>query len=220
MILRETIKRIFFWIFALTSHVTYSPVCSNCFLMRCSDYAEFTPLQMKASWKPIWSFYLQTLHPPPHPFVALTYSQLDNHFFANALLITQNLTLFYFVYMNIFHKIVESPSPDQFPSDCGKGDCGAGSDEGTSFHCQLGATSDPLSLGRCSSPRRSTAGSLPFAHAQTVMTEAINVVMRVWHPRHYFLQGLSNFSENVRSGHKSAFSLPITKHLDLENLVV
>lgn len=115
MILRETIKRIFFWIFALTSHVTYSPVCSNCFLMRCSDYAEFTPLQMKASWKPIWSFYLQTLHPPPHPFAALTYSQLDNHFFANALLITQNLTLFYFVYMNIFHKIVESPSQTNLP---------------------------------------------------------------------------------------------------------
>jgi hypothetical protein len=43
--------------------------------------------------------------------------------------------------------------------------------------------------------------------------------MRVWHTKCYFLQGLSHISENIRSRQKSAFSLPIPKHLDLENLV-
>ena len=196
--------------------MTYSPLCSNCPLLQCSDYSELTELQMKASWKPIWSFYLQTLNPLCHPFVALTSSQLDNHFFVNVLLITQNLTLFYFVYVNIFPQDCFKPLPDQFNSDWGKETCGAGLDDST-FLLPAWGTPDPLSLGLCHSLRRSTAGSLPFAQAQTVMTEAINVVMRVWHPRHYFLQGLSNISENIRSGHKSAFSLPIPKHLDLEN---
>ena len=37
------------------------------------------------------------------------------------------------------------------------------------------------------------AGSQTFAQAQTVTTEAINVVMRIWHPKCYFLQDLSFF---------------------------
>lgn len=38
------------------------------------------------------------------------------------------------------------------------------------------------------------------------MTEAINVVMRVWHPKCHFLQGLSHISENIRSKQNSALS--------------
>ena len=37
------------------------------------------------------------------------------------------------------------------------------------------------------------AGSQTFAQAQTVTTEAIKVVMRIWHPKCYFLQDLSFF---------------------------
>lgn len=55
---------------------------------------------------------------------------------------------------------------------------------------------------------RSAAGFQTFAQAQTVMTEAINVVMRVWHPKCYFLQGLSHISENIRSKQNSALSFP------------
>lgn len=59
----------------------------------------------------------------------------------------------------------------------------------------------------CAALLRSTAGSQPFAQAQTVMTEAINVVMRVWHPKCYFLQGLSHISENIRGRQKNLLFL-------------
>ena len=63
------------------------------------------------------------------------------------------------------------------------------------------------------------AGSQTFAQAQTVITEAINVVMSVWHPKCYFLQGMSHISENIGSKQNSALSLPIPKLLALENLI-
>lgn len=46
---------------------------------------------------------------------------------------------------------------------------------------------------------RSAAGFQTFAQAQTVMTEAINVVMRVWHPKCYFLQGCHIFQRTLRA---------------------
>lgn len=51
----------------------------------------------------------------------------------------------------------------------------------------------------CVALLRCAAGSQTFTQARTVMTEAIHVVMRVWHPKCYFLQGLSHISENIRS---------------------
>lgn len=63
------------------------------------------------------------------------------------------------------------------------------------------------------------AGSQTFVQAQTVMTETINVVMSVWHPKYYFLQGLSHISENIGSKQNSALSLSIPKLLALENLI-
>lgn len=64
-------------------------------------------------------------------------------------------------------------------------------------------------------------GSQTFAQAQTVTTEAINVVMRIWHPKCYFLQDLSFFQSVLgakKKKKKSALSLSNLNLLTPENL--
>lgn len=64
-------------------------------------------------------------------------------------------------------------------------------------------------------------GSQTFAQAQTVTTEAINVVMRIWHPKCYFLQDLSFFPSVLgakKKKKKSALSLSNLNLLTPENL--
>ena len=66
------------------------------------------------------------------------------------------------------------------------------------------------------------AGSQTFAQAQTVTTEAINVVMRIWHPKCYFLQDLSFFQSVLgakkQKKQKPALSLSNLELLAPENL--
>lgn len=126
--------------------------------------------------------------------------------------------------MNIFPYVFRDkefwqPLPHRFECDWrGKDEIRACSDSGT-FQLSAGELQTHFPLA-CAALLRSTAGFQPFAQTQTVMTEAINVVMRVWHPKCYSLQGLSHISENMRSGQKSAFSFLIPKQLDFENFVL
>lgn len=217
MILRGTIKGIFFWILLWLQMWLTLPSVQIAF--PCDALITLNSLRFRGrqAESPFEAFtFRPSLH--PSPFCGFDIQSIGQSLLCKCPADNTERNPVLFCLHECFPQDCSESLPDQFHSGWGKEECGAGFDEGT-FPLPARGTPDPLSLGQCCSLRRSTAGSLPFAHAQTVMTEAINVVMRVWHPRRYFLQGLSNFSENIRSGHKSAFSLPIPKHLDLENLV-
>lgn len=111
--------------------------------------------------------------------------------------------------MNIFHtyletKISDSHSPTNFPVTHMREMHPKHALITAPFSRLLGELQTHFPLA-CVALPRSSAVSQTFAQAQTVMTEAINVVMRVWRPKCYFLQGLSHISENIKSKQNSAF---------------
>lgn len=114
--------------------------------------------------------------------------------------------------MNIFHtfletKISDSPFPTNFPVTHMRQMHPKHALITAPFSRLLGELQTHFPLA-CVALLRSSAGSQTFAQAQTVMTEAINVVMRVWRPKCYFLQGLSHISENIKSKQNSALFFP------------
>lgn len=162
----------------------------------------FIQFNMTASWKPIWSFYLQLSTHPLHPVLLWHTVNWAIIYCANGLLIKYLSQIFrdkdfshqllhwfssdWDIMMNPKHTLITM-----------------------SFSWLLRKLKTHLSLV-CIVLLRSTAGFQTFAQVQTVTTEAINVVMSIWHQKCYFLQGLSHILENIRSKQNwlCPFSIP------------
>lgn len=137
MILRETIKRIFFWIFCFdfTCDLLSSlfKLLSHAMLWLCRIHSASDEGKLKAHLK------LLSSDPPstPSPFCCFDIPSIGQSLLCKCPADNTEFNPVLFCLHEYFPQDCWASLANQFTSDCAKEDCGAGSDEGTSFHYQL-----------------------------------------------------------------------------------